>query len=324
MSFTWLYLKIRKKSKAVYRRSMVAMRKKIANPEKRIKLNRWYNKMSIKNKALFHRLYSRLFQNIFYEIQEGDWVVDFAGRSIRTPLRNKSLWLDWDLAVAITGHDPEIKATYENMIRSGNLKVVFDIGANYGTHSLLFLTNGIKTISFEPIPFLKKEFEYLCDLNQVHGAMENVAMGDKNGTAILNIPANESWNSAISDNESHVIADNSQFEKIEVPVITVDEFVSKSGLHPDFIKIDTEGYEINVLKGALNTIKETRPLIIFETNKFPERKILWDFFMEVKYNIQELPYKPGQQLKKFPFEVFSKKGSANYIAVPDPGTIICA
>ena len=89
-------------------------------------------------------------------------------------------------------------------------------------------------------------------------------------------------------------------------------------LHPDFIKIDTEGYEINVLKGALNTIKEIRPLIIFETNKFPERKILWDFFTEVNYVIQELPYHPEHQLKKFSFELFSKKGSTNYIAVPGP------
>jgi hypothetical protein len=63
-------------------------------------------------------------------------------------------------------------------------------------------------------------------------------------------------------------------------------------------------------------MKEKRPLIIFETNKFPERKILWDFFKAINYVIQELPYHPEQQIKKFPFEIFSKKGSTNYIAVP--------
>jgi FkbM family methyltransferase len=176
--------------------------------------------------------------------------------------------------------------------------------------------HGIKTVSFEPIPALKKDFDNLCKLNNVQGHMENMAVGDKSGTATLTIPVNETWNSVLSESDSNTLAVNNEFEKIQVPVTTVDKFVSETNLHPNLIKIDTEGYEINVLKGAQHTLKELRPLIIFETNKFPERKILWDFFTEANYVIQELPYLPEQQLKKFSFEIFSKKGSTNYIAVP--------
>lgn len=312
----WLWLKIRKKWKPAYQKSLVTLRNKAADPDKRAALNKWYNGMSTGEKSLFHRLYGRLFQNTTADIREGEWDAEFAGKIIKMPLRNSNLWLDWDLALAITGHDSEVKETYANLVRQGKLKVVFDLGANYGTHSLLFLVHGFKTVSFEPIPGLKKDFDYLCKLNHVTGQMENVAVGDKSGTTTLTIPVNETWNSVISVNDNSVVTGNSAFEKIQVPFITIDEYVAQTGLQPGFMKIDTEGYEINVLKGALHTIKEMRPLIIFETNKFQERKILWDFFTEVNYVIQELPYHPEQRLKKFSFELFSKKGSTNYIAVP--------
>src|SRR5207248_2423763 len=48
-------------------------------------------------------------------------------------------------------------------------------------------------------------------------------------------------------------------EGIEVPIATVDSL----GLHPDFIKIDVEGYEPQVLRGARQTIKGS-PIILFE------------------------------------------------------------
>jgi FkbM family methyltransferase len=316
MLLAWLWLKIRKKWKPAFQKSLVTLRNKAADPVKRAALNKWYNKMKPVEKSLFHRLYGRLFQDTTATIREGEWQAEFAGKIIKMPLRNSNLWLDWDLALAISGHDSEVKETYENLVNKQKLKVVFDLGANYGTHSLLFLVHGIKTISFEPIPALKRDFDYLCKLNNVQGQMENMAVGDKTGTATLTIPVNETWNSVLSESENNVLADINKFEKIQVPVTTVDKFVAETNLHPDLIKIDTEGYEINVLKGAQHTLKEIRPLIIFETNKFPERKILWDFFMEVNYVIQELPYHPEQQLKKFSFELFSKKGSTNYIAVP--------
>ncbi|CAA9891487.1 conserved hypothetical protein [Candidatus Methylobacter favarea] len=67
------------------------------------------------------------------------------------PLTSERFWLDWDTAVSITGHDIEIKQTYEALIGSSEPPELFiDIGANYGTHSLLFLVHQIKTITFEP------------------------------------------------------------------------------------------------------------------------------------------------------------------------------
>ena len=50
-------------------------------------------------------------------------MADFAGKISKMPLRNSSLWLDWDLALAITGHDAEVKETYENLVYQVNLKL---------------------------------------------------------------------------------------------------------------------------------------------------------------------------------------------------------
>jgi FkbM family methyltransferase len=102
---------------------------------------------------------------------------------------------------------------------------------------------------------LKKEFYNLCALNQLQGNMENVAVGEKSGMATLWVPHHETWQATIVESEMNELKDKNNLEKIEVPVISVDEYLAKSGLHPDFMKIDTEGNEINGLKGAVLTFR---------------------------------------------------------------------
>ena len=53
------------------------------------------------------------------------------------------------------------------------------------------------------------------------------------------------------------------FKRINIKTITIDEL----SLLPDLIKIDAEGYEYEILKTAINTIKKTNPILIIEFNK---------------------------------------------------------
>ena len=54
-----------------------------------------------------------------------------------------------------------------------------------------------------------------------------------------------------------------------VPSITLDEFVSARNLDKvDLLKIDTDGHELSVLKGAHETIRKCRPLVIFEAGLY--------------------------------------------------------
>jgi hypothetical protein len=67
---------------------------------------------------------------------------------------------DWGLSLLVAGHDVEIKETYRYLLEERKPKLFFDIGANYGTHSLIFLTHGVRTISFEPNLGLRPYFDF--------------------------------------------------------------------------------------------------------------------------------------------------------------------
>jgi hypothetical protein len=112
-----------------------------------------YSLLSVPHRERFHSEFAKLFRNGITRSRPGTWSVKFAGKDILIPLSPDTLWLDWDLAVSIPGHDTEVKETHAALIghRSNRPQVFVDIGANCGTHSLLFLVHGIPSLSSEPI-----------------------------------------------------------------------------------------------------------------------------------------------------------------------------
>jgi FkbM family methyltransferase len=72
-------------------------------------------------------------------------------------------------------------------------------------------------------------------------------------------------------------------EKIieKVKVFTLDEL----DINPDFIKIDTQGFEKNVLLGSIETIKKTKPVILAEVAKKGPVKELLDILQPIGYEI---------------------------------------
>ncbi len=119
--------------------------------------------------------------------------------------------------------------------------VVLDIGANIGAMTLLFARKAKHVHSFEPSPralrLLRKNVPTNCTVHAV-------ALGESNGTATL------------SETESTDVSFISS-EGISVPMQTVDSL----GFDPDFIKIDVEGYEVPVLKGARKALKRGVPFM---------------------------------------------------------------
>ncbi len=133
-------------------------------------------------------------------------------------------------------------------------KCALDIGANIGNHSIYFSKFFLKVIGFEPHP---RTFKILS-LN----TLEN-----KN-IKVLNLAISNTSNTAyISENPLNMggsrLVNNSNQKGFEVSVKRIDEIIdNKSNI--GLIKIDTEGFELNVLKGAKETILESKPFIIFE------------------------------------------------------------
>ena len=148
-----------------------------------------------------------------------------------------------------------------------------DIGANKGDYSkeIIINTNSY-VIAFEPMKksFLKlKQFEKKFP-NKIK--CFNIALSDKNGEKTIYFQNQNSELASFEKNIkylSYIERENIKSKKIKV--FKFDTFVKKESKlfkkGVDFIKIDTEGYDYEVLMGSLKTINKFRPKFIqFEMN----------------------------------------------------------
>lgn len=140
--------------------------------------------------------------------------------------------------------------------------VFVDIGTNIGFFSLLVasLSPKNKVFSFEPLPHLVKQFNESIELNNFKNIeIFNFALGDKNEKTILYS------NDASNIGASTVLPTKKNINSIETPIEIkiADEVLSEKG-KVDLIKIDVEGFEMEVLKGLEKTIKKFHPQILLE------------------------------------------------------------
>lgn len=285
--------------------------------------NDYYNTLNYNEKEIIHYLFSKEFRdNNRNKISIDRWRISFHESEIFMPLRKSKMWLDWDSALSITGHDIEIKSTYEYLLQKLNLNYVFDVGANYGTHSLLFLANNIKTYSFEPNKNCFEYFNECLKLNKLDGNFINNAVGSEVGEAELTFPENNTWLGTISANENDFVNEFEGLNRVTVKVDTLDNFSKLNNLGPDLIKIDTEGFEIKVLIGAEKIIKQNKPVIIFESNNSQRnRPEIFDFLNKLNYCICDL-IDTKQDFLFLDLKSFKQSSKNNFIAFPNDHFII--
>lgn len=291
MTLTEFFLKAAGKFKPIRRVFQSVCRYVVAKPALRKRLNSLYLTFNYKERLIFHFLFSSIFRNRVAPSINDVWKIRFNNKIVNLPLRTETLWLDWDLAVSIVGHDVEIKSFYEEFLRKTDNKLTFlDVGANYGTHSLLFLTQGVQVITFEPNPDCEPVFRRFLELNKVNGRLENFAIGDQQSVAELVFPKADTWNGSLQENYQEELSGTNDLTSIKVQVKPLDEYVFSHNIKPDIIKIDTEGYELNVLKGARKLLKEFHPIVVFESNKVKEREGLFRELLDAGYNIYDIDH----------------------------------
>lgn len=248
---------------------------------------------------------------------EASWTLAFDRRKVSIPLNSASLWLDWDIALSIAGHDQEVKKTYQFFLKSEQPPEVFlDIGANYGTHSLLFLVSGIRTISFEPNVHCHQYFRDLCAHNGVSANLETVALGNLSGSLVLRYPEGETWLGSTSSYQSVHGEQSRGFVEHEVQQRKLDDYLAEMVNRRVLIKIDTEGNELAVLEGAVETIRLAKPYILFEALDRDSRVKLSDFFERVGYRVFALPWSKNDGSMSLESEGFFSSTATNFIASP--------
>jgi FkbM family methyltransferase len=139
---------------------------------------------------------------------------------------------------------------YEHFIKPNDL--VFDVGANMGNRTKLFLRLNAKVVAFEPqkmcAEFLESAFK-----REKSFTLIKKALGAKNSEAEMFI-ANEHTISTLSKHwvtatkESGRFRQNTWNKRQLVEITTLDNMIKQFGI-PSFIKIDVEGYEYEVLSG---------------------------------------------------------------------------
>ena len=144
---------------------------------------------------------------------------------------------------------------YIKCINEGD--IILDVGANLGTITLLFSQfageNGV-VHAFEPTPStFEKLSQNVFNMNRKNIILNNLAVSDSVGEIIFNTyeDAYASWNT-IANRPLEKYGINIQKPvPIKIPTTTIDEYCEINAIKKlDFVKIDVEGAELSVLKGA--------------------------------------------------------------------------
>lgn len=142
---------------------------------------------------------------------------------------------------------------------------VLDIGANIGNHTIrLFSDMFLEVHCFEPNPKVNS----LLNINVEHldnVKTYNIGLSDKKGTATIKVdPLN--LGAATIVNLDKNPKNNVEREFLSIELDTLDNIFFHKEIKIDLIKLDVEGHELNVLKGAKKVLDKYSPMIVFETN----------------------------------------------------------
>jgi FkbM family methyltransferase len=176
----------------------------------------------------------------------------------------------WDLSLSpwiLTSGtwEPALTETLEKYCQPN--MVALDVGANIGWFSSVMAAAGANVHAFEPNPrlepFLRKNIFLNAGPRTPLCSVNKCVLGAENRTVVLKFPHYLVGGSGVHNPDQTDFLDSLIPGQIETQMLTVDEFVSTNNLsRVDVIKIDVEGYEEEVLKGATRTIALSKSLLV--------------------------------------------------------------
>lgn len=148
-------------------------------------------------------------------------------------------------------YEPVLVATVRELTRPGS--TILDVGANLGNHTVYWAKAGRRVVAFEPNPLTRAALIDSVRLNNLDALVDvcPLALGASTGTGALR--------TLLDNNQGAVAVEPANCG--EIPIARLDDLkVSDFSV----MKIDVEGAEESVLRGARETITRLRPFIIAE------------------------------------------------------------
>jgi FkbM family methyltransferase len=140
-------------------------------------------------------------------------------------------------------------------------RTVIDVGCGYGTDELYNAFPSAYLMLVDPLSEYKSHMESI--LRTREGKSEIIALGEQSGDLTLNVDLDRPVLSSAFSRTPLTRREGHCFEQRQVPVKTMDELVAEHNLLPPFgIKIDTEGFELSVIKGAAKTLGKSVFVIV--------------------------------------------------------------
>lgn len=161
----------------------------------------------------------------------------------------------------------EREVPFANKIMKILRGTAIDIGANNGLYTLMLSNAANRIIAFEANPDLA---ELLRSVSPSNVQIENCAISDTPGSLNLKIPRiagiQNTGMATVSPSNTFDTQSVDSIDEISVQAITLDDYVRNKNIHDiSFIKIDVEGFEKEVLDGAMQIIKTEQPILLIET-----------------------------------------------------------
>lgn len=203
---------------------------------------------------------------LFFHLEKRPIVLTNAG-----PSGNRfKMWLLWQSHIIYTLgiYEPSLIRMLRTIVHPGDFCI--DAGAHLG-YLTLFLSELVgesgRVLSFEPSPENFRVFQENLRINNAANVeAQNVALLDAPGPITM---ARVSYHTLSWSTSAVHRSEAPDMQLIQSRAVSLDDFLADSKRVPKFIKIDVEGAELLVLRGAVKTLAAAQPLLFLEIHNWP-------------------------------------------------------